>query len=94
MGEDVVCDYVEPDALSDDDTFALMVEALSTDMITPADRAPMLRQLEGRGDLVFVLSQGAGEAVAAQVAHAITIRLSPEVQRRLVSHFAHWLAAN
>lgn len=95
MGDDVTCDYVEPDELDDDDTFKLMVEAFAAGIIAPADRAPMLRQLDGKADLVFVLSGGGrGEPVAAQVAHAITVRLSPEVQRRLVAHFAHWLAAN
>lgn len=95
MGDDVFCDYVEPDELDDEDTFRLMVEALAGGMIAAADRAPMLRQLSGTTDLVFVLSRGdADAAVPVLVARAITVRLSPEVQRRLVAHFAHWLAAN
>lgn len=92
--DEVLCDYVEPDEIGEDETFHLMVEALGQGRIAPADRAPLLRQMAGREELVFVLSHGAEEPVAAQVAHGITIRLSPDVQRRLVEHFAHWLAVN
>ena len=95
MGDDVICDYVEPDELDDDDTFQLMVDALAGGMIAADDRAPMLRQMSGKTDLVFALSRGDAEAsVPALVARAITVRLSREVQLRLVAHFSHWLAAN
>lgn len=95
MADEVRCDYVETEEIGDDEVFALMVEAFTAGLIAPADRGPVLRLLAGHSDLVFVLAEGGeGEAIAGRIAGASTLRLSPEVQRRLVARFAHWMLAN
>lgn len=93
MGDDVRCDYVEGEEIDDEEVFALMEEAFANGLIEPGDRRPVLHLFNGRDDLVFVLA-GGGEGIAGRIAGGATLRLSPEVQRRLVARFAHWLAAN
>lgn len=95
MADELRCDYVEGEEIGDDEVFALMVEAFTAGLIAPADRAPVLRLFTGRADLVFVLAEGGErEGLADRIAGASTLRLSPDVQRRLAARFAHWATAN
>ncbi|MBF0562382.1 MAG: hypothetical protein HQL37_10250 [Alphaproteobacteria bacterium] len=96
MADETVCDYTVPGEVSDDEAYAIMVEAFASNLIVPNERLPVLRLFTGETDLVFAVTADGdrGEPVTNAVSRASTLRLSPEVQRKLTLHFAHWLNAN
>ena len=81
----------EPAALTENETFELMVHAFVHGPIENCDRLPILRMF-GQNELIFCLGMdGAGDDVRAT---GTAIRLSVDVQLRLQEHFARWLSGH